>query len=76
VGTGHLQHAGVEVHADDVPKVAIPLDGHAGDNPRPTRRIQDPVAGVQGHARKHQLGPGPAQGVDRLAFVQLRGVPF
>jgi hypothetical protein len=44
---GDLQHAGVEVHADDVPEVAIPLNGHAGDNPRPTRRIQDPVTGLQ-----------------------------
>jgi hypothetical protein len=35
MGTGHLQHAGVEVHADDVPKVAISLNGHSGDNTRP-----------------------------------------
>jgi hypothetical protein len=40
VGPGHPDHAGVEVHANDVPEVAIPLDGDAADNPRPARRIQ------------------------------------
>jgi hypothetical protein len=45
IGTGDFEHAGIEVHADDVPEVALPLDSHAGNNPRPTCRIQDAVAG-------------------------------
>jgi hypothetical protein len=69
IGTGHVKDAGIEVHADDVPKVAIPLDGHASDNSRLTRRIQHPVASLQGDMRTHQLGQGPGQRVDRLAFV-------
>jgi hypothetical protein len=76
IGTGHVQHAGAEVHADDVPEVAISLDGHAGDDPRSARRIQDPIAGRQGDVRKHSLDQGPAQRADRLAFVQVWGVPF
>jgi hypothetical protein len=56
VGTRHVAHAGVEVHAHEVRKVAKPLDGDPRDNARPTRGIQDPVAGLEGHVRTHQFG--------------------
>jgi hypothetical protein len=76
VGTRHLEHAGVEVQAHDVRQVAKSLGGDTGDNPRPTRRIQDPVVGMEGHVRKHQFSQEAAQCVHGLAFIQLRGVPF
>jgi hypothetical protein len=76
VGTRDLEHARVEVYAYEVRKVAKPLRGDSRDNPRPTRSIQDPVTGLECHVCEHQFRQGSAKGVHRLAFIELRGIPF
>ena len=76
VRTRHLEHAGVEIQAHDVRQVVKPLCGDPRDNARPTRRIQDPIAGLECHGRKHQFSQGSAKCVHRLAFIQLGSVPF
>jgi hypothetical protein len=72
----HIKHARVEVYAHNVREVVKPLRGDSGDNPRPTRGIQDPVTWMESHVRKHQVGQGPAKRVHRLTFIQLWGIPF
>jgi hypothetical protein len=76
VGTRHIEHARVEVYAHNVREVAEPFRGDSGDNPRPARRIQDPVIWMEYYVRKHQFGQGPAKRVHCLAFIQLWGIPF
>jgi hypothetical protein len=76
VGARHVEHARVEIDAHDMREMVKPLCRDTGDNPRPTRRIYDPVTGMECHVRKHPFGQGSAKRVHRLAFIQLGCVPF